>query len=475
MGIVRSLFGWMQASPARGDNPALYPLDFDELKKELSVVDEARRMGVHNNPPEDKTGLSAVEERIVSRIEEYRHKVIGWSHDHMVYLKRHMSELDVTKDINRARESSEEFKRRANDVIASHDHELHQLDAEAQRLTTQLELFKAKNRLHREPKQPMGALSRWLWILIIALLVILEGAANAYFFSAGLAGGLAQGFVYAGMLSAINVLGGFFIGKKGLKYLWHVSPFAKLIGVISLLAALALLFGIALITTHLRDAFAVVTLDGDAMAIAHQTMLASPFGFHGIDSIILFLMSAIFSILALVKGLTWGDIYPGYSSESDRVIEARALHDSLVELVRDELSDLKEEFEKTLDSTLETAKRDIVKLKELAENKSLAGQRFTNYQGKAEHMLHALIELFRTENTIHRKTPAPAYFNEKVLLPPVEAKEVDLQDDLIDIARQEALLDELLAEVEPIRGQIQSAFVSCYDQVTPLRDHLKSA
>jgi len=85
MGIVRSLFGWMQATPASGDNPALYPLDFDELKKELSVVDEARRMGVHNNPPADKTGLSAIEERIVSRIEEYRHKVIGWSHDHMVY------------------------------------------------------------------------------------------------------------------------------------------------------------------------------------------------------------------------------------------------------------------------------------------------------------------------------------------------------------------------------------------------------
>ncbi len=60
MGIVRSLFGWMQATPASGDNPALYPLDFDELKKELSVVDEARRMGVHNNPPEDKTGLSAI-------------------------------------------------------------------------------------------------------------------------------------------------------------------------------------------------------------------------------------------------------------------------------------------------------------------------------------------------------------------------------------------------------------------------------
>lgn len=475
MGIVRSMFGWMQAAPPRGDNPALYPLDFDDLKKELSVVDEARRMAVHNNPPQDKTGLSAVEERILSRIEEYRHKVISWSHDHMVYLNRHMSELDVTKDINRARESGEEFKRRANDVIASHDHELRQLDSEAQCLTTGLELFKAKHRLVREPKKQMGALSRWLWILIIALLVILEGAANAYFFSVGLAGGLAQGFLYAGMLSAINVLGGFFIGKKGLKYLWHINPFAKLIGVFSLQAALALLFGIALITTHLRDAFAVVTLDGDAMAIAYQTMFASPFGFRGIDSIILFMMSSVFSILALVKGLTWGDIYPGYSAVSDRVIEARALHDSQVELVRDELSDLKEEFEEALDKILERSKQDIVQLKELAEDKARAGQRFTNYQGKAEHMLHALIELFRTENSIHRKVPVPAYFNEKVVLKPVEAEQVEIQADLEDIARQEALFDDLLSQVEPIRGQIQSAFVLCYDQVTPLRDHLKSA
>jgi len=60
MGIVRSLFGWMQASPARGDNPALYPLDFDELKKELSVVDEARRM--NSTAAANGHGLASLEE-----------------------------------------------------------------------------------------------------------------------------------------------------------------------------------------------------------------------------------------------------------------------------------------------------------------------------------------------------------------------------------------------------------------------------
>lgn len=475
MGFFNTFFGWMQAKPHQGDNPALYPLDFEELKKDLDIVFEARRMGTLNSPSPEKKTLTSVEMRIVDRIEEYRAKVVGWSHDHLIDLQRRMSELDITKSVNRARESAEEFKRKANDIISSHEHELRRLDAEAKRLTAELELFKANNRLNRQAKKPTGALIKTLWISLIFLLVLLEGAANAYFFSAGLDGGLIQGFSYAGILATINVIGGFYIGKKGLKWLWHVKPFWKLIGSLGLLLALVLVFGVALITTHLRDAFAVITADGDAMSISKQTMLTAPFDFHGIDSVILFLMSSIFSIFALAKGLTWGDIYPGYSEVTDHVIEARDLHDSQVEQVRDDLKITKEKFEQSLEETLESSSKDIVQLKENIEHKAIAGKRMSNYLGKAEHTLAALIELFRTENSLHRKEPAPSYFDLPVELKLISPPEIDTQADLQDVTRQEALLDELLSQVEPIRGQIQSAFVLWYDQVTPLRDHLKSA
>ncbi|MCQ4260978.1 MULTISPECIES: hypothetical protein [Pseudomonadaceae] len=469
------MFGWIQAKPAKGDNPDLYPLDYDELKKEIDVEQEARRLAVLNSPSPDKTTLSSVEMRIVDRIEEYRSKVVRWSHEHLIYLQRRMSELDITKNVNRARELAEEFKRVANDIISSHDHELRQLDDEARRVAVDLDNFKASNNLYRQPKEPMGGIKKSFWILILISLILIEGLINSNFFSAGLDGGLIEGFTYAGVLAALNVIVSFFIGYIGLKYLWHIKPAGKLWGYASLLIAMAVMLVIALITTHLRDAFTIVSLDGDAMAIAWDRLWPAPFQFQGIQSVLLFGASVFFSICSLAKGLTWGDIYPGYSRHAERLAETRAMHDSKVDLVREELKASKEEFEERLDKILNDSASEVVRLKEHVERKAITGRRMSNYLDKSEHTLGALIELFRTENGMHRKLDTPAYFNVPATLRSITPPEVNVEPDQRDVDRQEALLDGVIAQAEIIRGQIQSAFVLCYDQVTPLRDHLKSA
>lgn len=474
MGIIRSLFGWMQANPHQGDHPALYPLDFEDLIVELDVIPEARRMGVLNSPSSDKTTLSSVEMRIKSRIEEYRHKVMAWSQDHVIYLNRTLAELDVTKDINRAHESAEEFKRAANDIISQNEHELHQYDAEAKRLGIDLELFKAANGLVREPKKPMPKLIKVSWHIFLFFLVIVEGALNANFFADGLDGGFIDGLMYAIGLSALNVYVGFILGFR-LKHFNHVSVARKASAAIALFLAIGFMLLVALSTTHMRDAFGAIGLDGKPMALALQTLRSDPLHFSGLDSVLMFIISCVFSIAAWIKGYTWGDHYPGYSAVSERVLKAREVHDEKVKDIREDLTALKAQFLENLEGILETAARDIVKFKEQVGNKAAAGERRSNYLVKAEHMLNALIEKFRGENALHRKEPAPAYFNDAVQLTPIPDLELDMSADLRDIERQEALLDDLLERVEPLRGEIQSAFVLCYDQVTPLREHLKSA
>jgi hypothetical protein len=283
---------------------------------------------------------------------------------------------------------------------------------------------------------------------VILILVIFEGGVNAWFFSTGLDGGVMQGFVYAGTLAAINVFGGFMLGVLAWKRLWHVKPTSKAVGVVGAILSLLLMMAVGLFTTHLRDAFAVVDATGaaDPLKLALSTVVTAPFDFQGMDSVILMMMSCIFSLLAIGKGLTWEDMYPQYSAVYKRALEGQEQYNQKLDHVHNALKDSKEDFEVRLEKVLDDASKAIVRYKEYVELKASTGARMSNYISKAQHTSDALIGLFRTKNGVHRTEPEPGYFNLPVILKPVEQPEIDIQPDLLNVARQEALIGELLTQ-----------------------------
>lgn len=93
------------------DHPDLSQLDFDDLKKELAIELEAKRLSRAGQPETDATSFSAPEMRIIQRLEAVRANYRRWVIERIEDVQKSFNTFDITKLGNRARDCAEEFER----------------------------------------------------------------------------------------------------------------------------------------------------------------------------------------------------------------------------------------------------------------------------------------------------------------------------------------------------------------------------
>ena len=94
----------------------LYPLHIQEIAKELSLEEEAKRLGQAGIPSPDATSISGPEASVVQRIERARQDFIGWASIRIAVLNETLSNLDATKIVNRSLLADREFERKASEA-----------------------------------------------------------------------------------------------------------------------------------------------------------------------------------------------------------------------------------------------------------------------------------------------------------------------------------------------------------------------
>ena len=230
------------------------------------------------------------------------------------------------------------------------------------------------------PKVPMLQMS------IIALMIIFESAANAYFFAKQSEFGLAGGIFQAAAVSLANVATAFFIvGYWGMRHIsmpidWENILSRRnlyvLMGLMAILVGLSLVFLVNLSAAHYRNILDMQALGqelpkdlpttvlphfivdpavcdkilssplGETIGSAATNAMCRPFALHSLDAMVLFALGLAIAAFAAFEGRRLDSPFPGFS-DSARGLE-RARSD-----LRDALYDFEDSYDDIKDLVLE--------------------------------------------------------------------------------------------------------------------------
>src|SRR5688572_10314969 len=209
----------------------LYRIDIDQASRELDLENEARRLARAGFPQADQTALSAPEAKAVQHVEKARQDFVQWASVRMNAINEDLAANDVTVLVSDALAAEKTFERKSGSVLAEHEHLVHELAENAAVRERELDDFRSRNDLTRPATYPEGSATFARYAILLALIVI-EGIANAYFFSQGLESGLIGGFLAAGLFAAVNLVTAFVLGKHAVPLVFHQNPLIKALGVV---------------------------------------------------------------------------------------------------------------------------------------------------------------------------------------------------------------------------------------------------
>jgi len=269
------------------------------------------------------------------------------------------------------------------------------------------------------PKVPMLQMS------IIALMIIFESAANAYFFAKQSEFGLAGGIFQAAAVSLANVATAFFvIGYWGLRHISmpidRVNKFSRrnayiLMGLFAIFVGLGLVLLVNLSAAHYRNILDLEALNlnlpdnlptkswspffliekdvcagvlnsdiGATIGSAATNAMCRPFALHSLDAMVLFALGLAIAAFAAFEGRRLDSPFPGFSDA------ARGLESARNDL-RDALFDFEDSYEDIKEVVLE------VKYGEGdSEDKDLSPQEKMIIHRTMRDMMAPYIKLLRT-------------------------------------------------------------------------------
>lgn len=400
-------------------------LDSDQIIKELNVDEKAQRDGKNFIPPQDATTPTIHECEIITFFQNAAGEEKNHIKDAIGKYKAKMSEIFHSRIIEDLHGLPEALKRRNNDSRKTDEQDIKRLGQEVDDRESTMKKFATTNGLKREPQPQNNPMQVTFWITAI---VLLETALNATFFAVGSDRGLLGGAIQAFVISFLNVMGAWLLGKFCLPQLNHKLGDKKLIGAG---CALMLIVGTFMLNTfagHYRSA-----LEEDAFKAVLMAVNSFRSGILSIKSAQGWLLSAVGGVAftgLTIKIYFSDDPYPGYGKVYREYLRAQEAwlqkqkeftksiiaNFDAIETTRAQQTDKLTELEVGYGVLLDKVRR----LDEFHEN-TLA---------QLEGMTNTVINHYREENRHHRKKSRielPAYFSQAVSLNTSDFKiELDL-------------------------------------------------
>lgn len=212
---------------------------------------------------------------------------------------------------------------------------------------------------------------------ILALIILVEGLANAYFFSKASDLGLLGGWMQAITVSGTNVLAAFFLaGFVGLRLTTNPHRPARMVAgwALFILTAVAL-YALNMSAAQYRDLLEIHSMSLAVGEVAPQEMFLSahaaqiadaagagaavdpsafygaqqttsmgwgPFSLQTLEARLLFLLGMTFAVIAAYKGYSFSDPIMGYTKIADKTDKALQEMNRLTRLPKDKLQKLSE-------------------------------------------------------------------------------------------------------------------------------------
>lgn len=396
-------------------------LSIDTIAKQLSLAKRGQARGVRNEPGTKSTEFDEVEHAVSELIHGARKSAHQQAIDQIDLYDQRLNALDFEGRISAINDAAPLAVSEFGAEAKQGRDELYMLRRGVVENEDERAQFKKDNRIKRAPYVSSSATN----IFKIGLLVFLfafETYVNGVFLAKGNELGLIGGAVEALVFAVLNIVISFFIGLGGARYLNHRSAIKKLYGFASFIFWLGFVILLNLALAHYREISGSLYEDAGAKVITQ--LMQQPLGLQDIKSWLFLAIGLVFSMTAFLDGLFFSDRFPGYAALEKRVRSAHARYIHRKEDLIEGLKDILEEASETMDE----ARKDLG-IRRGEHNSIIGGKNrlsrmFAEHQEHLERTGNALLTAYRSPNQEARSTPAPARFEQRWRLAPLQ---LDLQ------------------------------------------------
>jgi hypothetical protein len=422
---LRALLGQSQ-HPYRPATQIFLDLDVQSNAREMALTQHGTERGAENRPQSGSEALDDVEHRIVERIESHKQDAHSLYLEHLHTYDQRIAALNFEERFTVIQQAAPEA---VGDFAAEASLGRDDLFALRRRLNeseAEREEFRKKHRILR-PARLASTGKVLLKVGVLAALFLIEVVINGTFLAKanelGYVGGIVQAIVFA----AFNILVSFLFGLVPIRLINRRNFFLKLIGMLSFVVYLAFDVALNLTLAHLREIPPTLGLDAGQEVLRH--IVSAPLGLTDVMSWLLFGVGFVFSLVAMVDGLTFFDPYMGYAPLERRWLDAsRKFTDTKADLI-DGLREIRDDASEVMN----LAARDLTvrrsELDELWRSRSRLAQRFVEHQAQIERACNALLQTYREANRRARKTETPAHFERPYKMDRIVPAPVDPNPD----------------------------------------------
>ncbi|MGD9979540.1 MAG: hypothetical protein AB7T58_02955 [Hyphomonadaceae bacterium] len=460
---------------------AIPTLTADQLDAELKLSDRGAADGAKNMPVGDEGRLSTAEAMVVSRVEG----AISQKSNEILGVGSGYDFTTLPQDLETLAGEPQtiltSFRAKKARAQAALGLELNAAQTDFARAYRDYRAFRIQHQL--TDTEPHYDNVFWRKVFWLALLFVIEVAANGWMIGQAAPGGLVQGWTTALMISVLVVLTGSLLGAGPWRYLnyrggdgrgfrhrlWAVPTFA-------LGSGLLLLF--AFYIAHYRYALSQTALDSPVPDNILTSIASQPFQpFQQLESLLLFVIALLIGVFAVARGAHWDDPYPGYGLRHRRMEEARERSMEIAQQLSADIDAAKAEADLALNDIATTSAKAVGALRQaIAKTQDNAAiWDFTAAEILAEG--RDAIEIYRAANKAARTAKPPAYFEDDPFddIEPPSSEEV-LQTLTSAFSRATSNITACKSQLAGARAQLEAEYHSFYDdELTPFLKNIENS
>jgi hypothetical protein len=451
-----------------------------DLESDLKLSERGAADGAKNIPASEDTRLSAVEAMIVSRTEgaisQKSNEILGvGSGQDFTTLPQDLESL-----AGEPQTILTSFRARKARAQAALGLELNAAQTDYARAYRDYRAFRIQHEL--TDTEPSYDNVFWRKVFWLALLFIVEVAANGWMIGQASPGGLVQGWSTALMISVLVVLTGSLIGAGPWRYLNYRGANGdgfkhRLWAVPSLIIGSALLLLFAFYIAHYRYALSHSSLDAPVPDNILTSVMTQPFQpFQQLESLLLFVIALLIGIFAVARGAHWDDPYPGYGPRHRRMEEARERSQDIAQRLAADVDAAKQDADQLLAQVATTSTTAVAALRQaIARTQDNAA--IWDYTA-AEILTQGrdAIEIYRDANREARETRAPAYFDRDAFDDAEPPSSAEIIESLTTaFGRATSNITACKSQLAGARAQLEAEYHSFYDdELTPFLKNIEN-
>lgn len=290
----------------------------------------------------------------------------------------------------------------------------------------------------------------------MALLVVVEGAFNAFFFASASDLGLLGGAIVAIMFSIVNVAVGVLNGWFPLRWANHKNMAIKLTGLVAFPALCIASLILNGFVAHYRDVSQAAP-DTEPLFEAFAAMMRDPFGLRSIESWFLPALGLLCAGFAIAKGYGLDDPYPRYGAAERRRKAVQDDYEGIWRQAIAQATQFRDDFTSELRVKIETLRGSSTQRQQILAGRA---RHLTEFEAHESHLAQAaqqLLSIYRQANQAARSTANPAHFTRRFTFPDHAIARPAIRS-LLEDQGLEVNAERLIQELDGLRRDVMTKY-----------------